>query len=88
MTKKKQGEDESQAEEFSTEEFLKAEPVEIGETVQDAAQAVEFVRQNYSVPETVGIVHVTEDKQVFYKYNAARIYAQEKKVKIFTIKWD
>jgi len=87
MAKKKQQEDESQAEEFSQKDFLQGEPVEIGVTIEDESQAVAFVHQHYTPPDNVKAVHVTEDKQVFYKYNAARVYAAEKKVKIFTIKW-
>ena len=53
----------------------------------EESEIVEFVRKNYQVPDTVQTVHVTEDKQVFYNYNAASVHAKSNRLKIFSIKW-
>ena len=75
------------AEELAEEvEAPKPSPVE-GE-INSEAQAVEYVRNNYQVPESVKTVYVTSDKQVFYRRNPAMLYQNETKVKLFAVTWD
>lgn len=76
------------SEETPGDESLEKKPLIIGDKIESEEQAVEFVRKNYNVPKDTRVVHVSEDKQVFYRTNSARAYANEKGVKIFSITWD
>lgn len=60
------------------------------EKITNVEQAIALVRKKYKVPAGTRTVHVTEDKQVFYVTNPARVYASQKNVKLFSIssEWD